>query len=85
MGAAEPGMGLGGRLTAGPEVPAPQNPSTHKPWRPWIPVPPPPELCSLPAPTPLHRAPGSGVLPAWARAPPPALLLPRSPPGRQPQ
>ncbi|XP_040479647.1 basic salivary proline-rich protein 4-like [Ursus maritimus] len=28
---------------------------------------------------------GSGVLRAWARAPPPALPPPRSPPGRQPQ
>lgn len=28
---------------------------------------------------------GSGVLWAWARAPPPALQPPRSPPGRQPQ
>ncbi|KAM5253022.1 uncharacterized protein RBU33_024861 isoform 1-T1 [Hipposideros larvatus] len=75
---------LCGRLIAGPAVPAPQNLSTNKHWRPRLPVPPPPGLCSLPAPTPLHGARGSGVLRAWARAPPPARLPPRSPPGRQP-
>lgn len=65
------------RFTAGPAVPAPQNSSTNKHWRPRLLVPPPPWLCSLPAPTPLRGEPGSGV----RRTGPAPLLPPACRPG----